>query len=312
MARVPIRFLSVLLNLVTAFYYAKGLNQLHDDVPYTSHNIFFYLIPLTAAWATGLAIGLSSLIQWFRSLSTVQKYPFLILLLLPLILFLQSFVVVFNWPLLGKFGISYGNIWFVSTMVQFLFLAVFLPKSSEKKSFFRALLGLLSFIPLFYLFGLARILIAVGTPMPMADRELLLIPNDFKGNIRIIYGEPCAATPRNENAYWVYEVPKDGVIITPRNFTAGEVHNQYFFVDAQGKRESAKELFERQEKEKGVWCGSNGTALLPKTENHEAMEIKQHADCYVSNPDFGLDQRDDDAMLEIERTDIEKCRTNKK
>ncbi|MBK7668095.1 MAG: hypothetical protein IPJ32_12625 [Sphingobacteriaceae bacterium] len=73
--------------------------------------------------------------------------------------------------------------------------------------------------------------------------ETYLIPKDFQGKFRVIYGEQCGQDPKEENGRRVLEIPSSGILIIKPKFEAGIVNNEYYFIDKDGHRTKTQELF---------------------------------------------------------------------
>lgn len=69
--------------------------------------------------------------------------------------------------------------------------------------------------------------------------ETYLIPADFQGNFRVVYGEPCGLQPAEEDGRRVMPIPPNGVLIVAPEAEYGTIDHQYYFVDANGKRTPA-------------------------------------------------------------------------
>jgi hypothetical protein len=66
--------------------------------------------------------------------------------------------------------------------------------------------------------------------------ETYIIPSDFQGRFRVVYGEPCGVQPAVEDGRRVLEIPASGILIIAPEFEAGIIDHKYFFVDESGKR----------------------------------------------------------------------------
>lgn len=61
--------------------------------------------------------------------------------------------------------------------------------------------------------------------------ETFLIPKDFRGQITLIYYEPCGQTVPKVDGRLIYEIPDNGVMILTNKFETGIIDKEYYFVD---------------------------------------------------------------------------------
>ena len=61
--------------------------------------------------------------------------------------------------------------------------------------------------------------------------ETFLVPKDFRGQITLIYNEPCGQTVPTVNGRLIYKIPKNGVMILTNDFETGYIDHEYYFVD---------------------------------------------------------------------------------
>ena len=66
--------------------------------------------------------------------------------------------------------------------------------------------------------------------------EMYLIPAGFRGELRVVYGEPGGVAPPVENGRRVLQIPPDGVTIIQPEYRSGLIDNEYYLVDAAGGR----------------------------------------------------------------------------
>lgn len=69
-----------------------------------------------------------------------------------------------------------------------------------------------------------------------AEPETFLIPPNFRGQITIIYEEPCGQQPIYENGRRLYEFPENGMLVTNFKKTKGILNQEFYFVDETGAR----------------------------------------------------------------------------
>jgi len=61
--------------------------------------------------------------------------------------------------------------------------------------------------------------------------ETFLIPKDFRGQITLIYNEPCGQTVPKVDGRLIYKIPDNGVMILTNKFETGIIDQEYYFVD---------------------------------------------------------------------------------
>ena len=61
--------------------------------------------------------------------------------------------------------------------------------------------------------------------------ETFLIPKDFRGQITLIYNEPCGQTVPKVDGRLIYKIPDNGVMILTNKFETGITDQEYYFVD---------------------------------------------------------------------------------
>ncbi|WP_394751243.1 DUF6843 domain-containing protein [Spongiimicrobium salis] len=77
-----------------------------------------------------------------------------------------------------------------------------------------------------------QIWIKINTVAP----ETYLIPKDFNGKIKIIYGLECGTKPKIENGRRVLVIPNDGILFVDYEFKSGIIDHEYYLIDKNGKR----------------------------------------------------------------------------
>ncbi len=73
------------------------------------------------------------------------------------------------------------------------------------------------------------------------EPETFLIPNNYKGEVRIIFNQKCGEKPEYEGKNRVYYIPNDGILLTQFEDEQGFI-NQNFFIVENGKRKEVQQL----------------------------------------------------------------------
>ena len=66
--------------------------------------------------------------------------------------------------------------------------------------------------------------------------ETFLIPQDFRGQITLVYNEPCGETIPKVDGKLIYKIPNNGVMILTNELETGLTDQEFFFVNSQGKK----------------------------------------------------------------------------
>jgi hypothetical protein len=272
-------------------------------------------------WTIPLAIGLGVSGASFLAAIMAQNKIIRTLLILftsGLISLGITFVVhLFIGVWYNAFSIPILFIWIVSTFAQLLFLDIYLPPSFRPKKIDRIILGICVF-PIVLLVSILAIhsLTMAKSYLNKPTPETFLIPVDFKGKIRIIYGEKCGINPLLENKRRILEIPDNGLLIIQPKFKAGSIDHIYLSVDSTGKREELDHIYDFNDKSKGVRLQSSGNigGAMPDGgfSSKSNLAIK-FTDFYVSNGDSPnvYDQEyssADNTIDSLTRILVDKCR----
>ncbi len=248
----------------------------------------FWTVPL----AVGLGVTGKTILNLFRTNSFLLRLLFIIL---------TAGLLSFGWaycvalvlgPWIGAFSIPILYLWIGGSILQLLFLDWRLPKQADKPKVSKVILGLLSF-------PLTLIVVVIGmylfsfaiSYLTRPEKETYLIPNDFEGEFRIIYGEKCGINPAIENGRRVLQIPANGILIIQPDFEAGAIDHEYYLVDKNGKRQKINMLWDykqRTTKSPGVLLsgsGSMGGAMPDGGSSSESPLAIHFTDFTVFNKD---------------------------
>lgn len=67
--------------------------------------------------------------------------------------------------------------------------------------------------------------------------ELYLIPKGYEGEVRVVYNVEGAPPPEKSEEFDVYRVNDKGYTLSPLPESEGVIHNQYYYMDAEGNKE---------------------------------------------------------------------------
>ncbi|MFD1470804.1 DUF6843 domain-containing protein [Hymenobacter caeli] len=140
-------------------------------------------------------------------------------------------------PWIGAFSVPIFYLWIIGNSSQLFFLEWQLPKSVNKINFSKLL---------FNLFVLPVVLIScvfmivflsfLGAYVTKPEKEIYLIPSNFEGRFRVVYGEKCGINPRNEDGRRVLQIPENGILIIQPKFKAGVIDNEYYMINSEESR----------------------------------------------------------------------------
>lgn len=72
--------------------------------------------------------------------------------------------------------------------------------------------------------------------------EVYLIPVGFKGKVNIIFNQPKGIAIKRENGVRVYEIPRNGILLSKDKRIDGLIKHTYYYVDSVGNRSQLKIL----------------------------------------------------------------------
>lgn len=68
-------------------------------------------------------------------------------------------------------------------------------------------------------------------------KETFLIPSGFEGRINVVFNQPNSNSISIENGRRIYEIPRDGILITSSKLETGILDQEYYYIDNKGNRE---------------------------------------------------------------------------
>jgi len=167
-------------------------------------------------------------------------------------------------PLLYAFSFPVFYVWLAGSSAQLAFLSYYLPAPAPLVKI-AGWLGQLLLIPAVGVGSVAVVLGAsyVASYSAAPEKERYIIPANFQGDIRIIYGQPCGIDPVYEQGRRVLQIPADGLLLIKPAFKAGWIDNDYYVLDSLGHRQKLYEQPAFQENKPRLPCiVLNGTGGL--------------------------------------------------
>jgi len=270
----PVNILVSVIGAVAALFIQNwfGSGDLYSYV--------FWAIPLSA----GLSASGRSILHMFKPVHLLARLLFIFF-----ISCLASFVYILLvylslGPWINAFSIPILYMWIAGSFAQLCFLDRLLPHSTEKSEPLKTVLGLLSFpltaiIAILALYAISYLTAYLTRP----EAETFLIPENFEGKIRIVYGEACGIAPAHENGRRVLEIPADGLLIIQPDLESGIIDHEYYFVNASGNRERLEEHYDPRDTQRGVTSGGSGNMTTAAPGSPGGSISIYYSDFYVYN-----------------------------
>jgi len=128
-------------------------------------------------------------------------------------------LTIFSWLVcLNPYWIIFAGPFFIIGL-----LIVWFSKAKTKTKIFTTILPLILWYP-----GLLAFMFLGSKRM---TPETFLIPKNFRGQITLIYNEPCGQKIPKVNGRLIYKIPENGVMILKNKFETGIIDQEYYFVD---------------------------------------------------------------------------------
>lgn len=248
---IILKILSCIVNLLSGLITAIVILYVQDW--FGSGDIYSYLF-----WTIPLSIGIA-----FFGKSILKLFPIKNKILKLLIILIVSVVISFVWvygvylilgPWINAFSIPIFLLWIIGIFFQLGFIDRFIQTERTNitiTSFIKVVLGfpIILVLSVVIIYGLSFFSSYLSRPEP----ETFLIPTNFEGSFKVIYGEECGINTPTENGRRILQIPKNGILIVQSEFESGIIDHEYYFIDEDGKRTKI-EQYENY---------SNGTKNIP-------------------------------------------------
>ena len=255
-----IKFISSLLNLTSCIIAALFFIMKQDF--FGVNNLFSIL-----CWSIPLAIGLA--ICGDKIVNLYKKFSFRLRLLF---LLFTAILISYCWYCFVYFSLHqwiYGfsfpifYLWIISNSLQLFFIDMYLPKPILKQKKYKVILHLILFpLILVLTFVVISYTSRIHEYLSVPDKELYLIPSNFEGVFRVVYGEKYGETTLYEKGRRVLKIPYNRVLVIKPKYKDGLVDNEYYFIDSKGKRTVLNPVFdyaERFSKSAGILLDCTGS-----------------------------------------------------
>lgn len=248
-----VNLLSGLLAAIVILYFQDWFGS--DD----THSYLFWTVPLS--------IGIA-----FFGKSILNLFPTKNKLLRLLIILIVSVVISFGWvyavylilgPWLNAFSIPVFLLWIIGILFQLVFIDRFTQPERTKPTISSILKVVLGFptiliLSVISIYGLSFF----GSYLSRPEPKTFLIPTNFEGSFKVIYGEECGIIPPTENGRKILRIPANGILIVQPEFESGIIDHEYYFIDEDGKRTKIEQYENYSDGTKnipGVRLGGSGS-----------------------------------------------------
>lgn len=258
---IVVRILSLLASLLVCFLALKFyIEKQETDIHLKSSAFLYWSIPLALA----VTVSGSSILWIFRKRSILFRIVMIVVSSIGISLLWQFALEQLVDMKPGAYKEPMLYTWGGATFVQLLVMELLLKKSDEKKESSTIALGLLSF-PLTSVLAILVMSLFNGFIISSdnPEAETYLIPADFKGEFRVIYGEQNGVEPKIEDGRRVMRVPENGVLIVKPQLKLGTFDQEFYLVDKNGTRTQIGNIvkYEDRMKEIGVLCYGPGYSM---------------------------------------------------
>lgn len=284
---IIIKIFSGLINILTCLigaFIALSLQNWFGSSD--TYSLLFWTVPL----AVGLTVSGQTILTLFRTQNRLLRL-LLTVLTSGLIAFGFVYLVyMFLGPWINAFSIPVFYLWIAGTFGQLLFLDLLLPQKVEQLKITKTVFGIAGF-PLTVIatiIGIYAISFA-SSYLTKPEPETFLIPANFEGKVRIVYGEECGINPSTINGRRELQIPKNGFLIIQPEFEAGIIDHEYFFVDQNGNRTEIMQYENYTDGTKNIpgvqlgGSGSMGGAMPDGSSSSESQLAIHFTDLYVYN-----------------------------
>lgn len=231
---IIIKILSCLVNLLSGL--AAAIVILYFQDWFGSGDTYSYLF-----WTIPLSIGTAVFGK-----SILNLFPLKNKLLRLLMTLTVSVVISFCWvygvylilgPWINAFSIPVFLLWIIGMFFQLVFIDKFIQNEPTKTTISSILKVVLGFPTILILSAISIYgLSFLGSYLSRPEPETFLIPTNFQGTFKVIYGEECGMNPTIENGRRILQIPANGILIVQPEFEGGIIDHEYYFIDDDGKR----------------------------------------------------------------------------
>ena len=314
---IIIKILSSLVNLLSGLLVAIVILYFQDW--FGSGDTYSYIF-----WTIPLSIGIA-----IFGKSILNLFPLKNKLLRLLITLIVSVVISFGWvyavylilgPWINAFSIPIFLLWIIGMFFQLVFIDQFIQTQHTKttaKVYIKVILGfpIILLLSVIGIYGLSF----TGSYLSKPEPETFLIPTNFEGSFKVIYGEECGLNPPIENGRIILQIPANGILIVQSEFEGGIIDHEYYFIDNDGKRTKIEQYENYSDGTKnipGVRLGGSGSigGAMPKGGSSSESPLAIHFTDFqvyqdtIDRYDFKEERKFDSLTTAL----VEECRKWKK
>jgi hypothetical protein len=283
--QLSIKVLSGLLNIIVSLILVTILLYLHhwfgkEDF----YTVVFWTIPVAVA----IAVSGKGIVTTFARTNSIALRILVITIIGFAIAYVWThFVYLFIGSWMHAFTFPVLYVWLAGASAQLLFLDRQLPDENKRGIIALILFPIVMLISLTCLYGASTAVVFFARH----NKEIFVIPQNFKGKFRVVYETKCGIKPRVEQGSRVLEIPENGLLIIRSRFKTGVVDHEYYFQDSTGKRIRVNEILtyaQRDTLAPGVLLHETGVipgALPDGTTSNESSLAIHYSDFIVIEAD---------------------------
>jgi hypothetical protein len=314
---IIIKIFSSLVNLLSGLLAAIVILYFQDW--FGSGDTYSYLF-----WTIPLSIGIA-----FFGKSILNLFPTKNKLLRLLIILIVSVAISFGWvyavylilgPWINAFSIPVFLLWIIGIFFQLVFIDRFIQAERTKTTISSVLKIVLGF-PIILIFSVISIygLSFFGSYLSRPEPETFLIPTNFEGGFKVVYGEECGIIPPTEKGRRILRIPANGILIVHPEFESGTIDHEYYFIDEDGKRTKIEQYENYSNGTKNIpgvrlgGSGSMGGAMPDGGSSSESPLAIHYTDFQVYQDTIDrYDFKEERKFDSLTTTLVEECRKLKK
>jgi hypothetical protein len=79
------------------------------------------------------------------------------------------------------------------------------------------------------------------------EKEIYLIPSNFKGKVNVIFNQVNGEPVRYQDDVRIYEIPKDGILLTQFKEQEGFIKREYYYTDEANNKKPLKIIMDMED-----------------------------------------------------------------
>lgn len=127
----------------------------------------------------------------------------------------------------------------------------------------------------FYGFIIFVILINIScSKISVPTDGIYLIPKGYTGDVIIIFDQPDGIVPEIESGFYLYKIPKDGILKVKTKGVTGYVNKSYYYIDENNGRQKIEYL---------RVTGERDSSGMPQNKHGNITQNEYENEIYVMN-----------------------------